>query len=177
MARSYEKSKGRSSKVSGFSMLIHAYFQSAEYAELSPRATKMLIDLYCQFRGENNGDLCATYSVMKKAGWSSNDQIQKAIAELLAKGWIIITRRGGRKLPTLYGLTFRGIDNTGKLNSHISSSPMPLHLWKCVNRHKIVLEVVTKKLWDEIEQSFHRTAQRVKPRPSRGSKVTAEMVH
>lgn len=38
MAHTREKMKGRSSKVSGFVMFIYAYFQSEEYAELSPRA-------------------------------------------------------------------------------------------------------------------------------------------
>jgi len=45
--------KGRRS-APHYSQLIHAYFESPEYARLSPRAVKALIDLYCQYRGSNN---------------------------------------------------------------------------------------------------------------------------
>lgn len=121
--------KGRSSKTRGFSMLIHAYFQSNEYAELSARAVKALVDLYCQYRGGNNGDLCAAWSIMSKCGWTSRSQLEKALDELLAKGWISVTRQGGRRVPTLYAVSFLGIDACGgKLD--VSPCPMPTHLWR-----------------------------------------------
>ena len=41
---------------------------------LSPRATKLLIDLLAQYRGYNNGDLCAPLSLMRERGWNSSDQ-------------------------------------------------------------------------------------------------------
>lgn len=129
MAHTLEKMKGRSSKGRGFSMLIHDYFQSCQYAVLSSRAVKLLIDMYCQFRGANNGDLCATMSIMRKAGWTSCDQLRKALMELLEKGWIIVTRQGGRRRPTLYGVTFLPIDECGgKLD--VKPTREALHLWK-----------------------------------------------
>lgn len=178
MARTRENMRGRTSKTAGFSMLIHAYFQSSEYAELSPRAVKLLIDLYCQYRGKNNGDLCATYSMMKKVGWSSNDQLQKALAELLATGWIIVARRGGRRIPHLYALTFIGIDNTGKLDSHVRASPAQLSLWRHANRNNIVLEEATERVWSQVRQkkisSCRSTAHHV---PQLGSEVEKVTVH
>ena len=130
MAHTQESMKGRRTKnVPSFSMLIHAYFQSKEYAMLSPRAVKALIDLYCQYRGKNNGDLCATWTFMKKVGWSSKDQLAKAIKELLDTEWIMVTRQGGRKIPTLYAVTFRAIDECGgKLD--VRPTLAPLHSWK-----------------------------------------------
>lgn len=122
------KMKGRSNGLH-YSQLIHAYFESPEYARLSPRAVKALIDLFCQYRGKNNGDLCATYSVMKKRGWRSNDQIRKAINELLETDWIMITRQGGRRKPTLYAVTFMAIDDCGgKLD--VKPTTTAPHTWK-----------------------------------------------
>jgi hypothetical protein len=112
-----------------FSQLIHAYFESPEYAELSPRAVKALIDVYCQFRGGNNGDLCATFSIMKARGWKSKDQLAKAMQELLERGWLMVTRQGGRHLPTLLAVTFLPINECGgKLDMKPTVSPP--HLWK-----------------------------------------------
>ncbi|MBZ0106718.1 MAG: hypothetical protein K8H84_13970 [Sulfuricella denitrificans] len=150
MARTLSKTKGRSDNGPSFTKLVHAYFQSAEYAELSTRAVKLLIDLYSQFRGDNNGDLCATFSVMKKCGWNSNDQLQKALVELLATGWIIMSRRGGRKQPHLYALTTMGIDKSPKLDSHVRPNPGPLNLWKRENRHHIVMDETTAARWAKI---------------------------
>jgi len=110
-------------------MLIHDYFTSPEYAALSSRAVKALVDIYCQFRGSNNGDLCAAWSIMSRRGWTSKDQLAKSVRELLDRGWIEITRQGGRRIPTLYAVTFLGIDKCGgKLD--ISAHAAPSHLWK-----------------------------------------------
>ncbi len=111
-------------------MLIHDYFTSPEYAELSPRALKALIDLYCQFRGNNNGDLCAAWSLMSRRGWTSKDQLAKAITELLERRWIELTRQGGRRIPSLYAVTWLGIDDCGgKLD--VRPNSVPTNAWKC----------------------------------------------
>lgn len=112
-----------------YSQLIHAYFESPEYACLSPRAVKALVDIYCQYRGGNNGDLCATISIMRARGWRSKDQLAKAITELLEKGWLMVTKQGGRNSPTLYAVSFMPIDECGgKLDVKATTSPP--HLWK-----------------------------------------------
>ena len=38
------------------------------FSMLTPRATKLLIDIAAQYKGNNNGDLCAPLSLMKKNG-------------------------------------------------------------------------------------------------------------
>jgi len=110
-------------------MLVHNYFTSEEYAALSPRALKAMIDLLVQFRGANNGDLCAAWSLMRKLGWTSKDQLAKALTELKERGWIIVSRQGGRRIPTLYALTILRVDPcNGKLD--IAATRTPLHLWR-----------------------------------------------
>lgn len=128
MTRTLLRAKGRRSGQ-GYSQLIHAYFESPEYAELSPRAVKALIDIFCQYRGANNGDLCAAIGVMRSRGWRSKDQLAKALEELLDKGWLMVTRQGGRHLATLYAVTFMSIDACGgKLD--VKATTTPPHLWK-----------------------------------------------
>lgn len=114
MAITRLKVKGR--KESGtFLLLPHAILDSTNFASLHPRAIKLLLNLARQYNGHNNGDLCAAMTLMKKCGWSSNDQLQKAKKELLEKGWIIITRKTGRlnKIAYLYAITFQAIDECG----------------------------------------------------------------
>lgn len=116
MSRNRRKTKGR--KESGsFIALWHAILEHPNYTKLSPRAVKLLIDIYAQYRGNNNGDLCAAHTLMKKRGWKSKDQLQKAKDELLKVGWLMVTRQGGRNKPTLYAVTFLAIDECkGKLD-------------------------------------------------------------
>lgn len=96
-----------------FVMLLLAIFGSQQYALLSPRAVKCLIDIYCQYRGANNGDLSTAWKIMQRMGWASKDQLQKAVKELLDAQWIEITRQGGRHLSTLYAVTFKPVDECG----------------------------------------------------------------
>lgn len=123
-----------------YSQLIHAYWQSPQYAKLSPRAVKLLVDLLCQYRGTNNGDLTTAWSVMQGLGWRSKGQLFKAQGELEARGWIVKTRQGfrsrGINAATLWAVTFHGIndcrDSQGarKLDPGAKADPMPLNLWK-----------------------------------------------
>lgn len=129
MARDRAKITGRGDGSQSFSKLIHAYFQSPEYAALSPRAVKLLMDLYVQFRGTNNGNFCATWKFMQAVGWKSKDTLSKALKELLETGWLVVTRRGGRKIPTLYAVTFIPIDACGG-RLDLRPTLTPLHSWK-----------------------------------------------
>lgn len=120
-------------------MLPHAIFQSAQYAALSPRAVKLLIDLLCQYRGTNNGDLCASWAVMRKSGWRSKSQLRKALLELDAARWVSLTRQGDINKPSLYAVTFQGVDYCGgKLD--VTADPKASHAWKfpdTVNAQKL----------------------------------------
>ena len=89
-----------------------------DFINLSAIAVKLLLNLARQFNGYNNGDLCATLSLLKPRGWNSNSQLTKAKKELLAANLITQTRQGGLHMgPNLYALTWQPImDPKGKLD-------------------------------------------------------------
>ena len=87
------------------------------FRTLSPRATKLVVDIAAQYRGSNNGDLSATLSLMRDRGWNSSDQLDKAKKELVGKDVIRVARQGGLNKCNLYALTWFPIDECkGKLD-------------------------------------------------------------
>ena len=125
----HRKAKGRASSGS-FVSLPHSVLKHPAFATLTPRGTKLLIDLATQYRGKNNGDLSMPLSQMRNRGWNSSDQLQKAKNELIERGFIAVSRQGGRNKCSLYAITWQPIDDCkGKLD--IGASNKPLNLWKC----------------------------------------------
>ena len=112
-----------------FLSLPHNVLDHDSFRTLSPRATKLLIDVAAQYNGHNNGDLCAPLSVMRKRGWKSNDQLFKARKELLDRGLVLTSRQGGLNKCSLFALTWFQINECeGKLD--IQSSAVAPHNWK-----------------------------------------------
>ena len=116
MARTRRKSVGRSDG-GGFFALPNAVLDSPNFRMLSAQAVKLLCDLGRQYRGTNNGDLSATWSLMHARGWRSRDTLGLALAELLHFGLIERTRQGGMHQCSLFALTWCAIDDCkGKLD-------------------------------------------------------------
>ncbi|MFK7794610.1 MAG: hypothetical protein AB8B89_04610 [Gammaproteobacteria bacterium] len=115
------KVKGR--KISGgFVAFPHDCLNHVNFIILSPYAVKLLVDLYSQYRGKNNGDLCMTWSMMKNRGWRSEATLNKARHELIHYGWITLTRQGGRNAASLYAVTWQSIDECkGKLDARATN--------------------------------------------------------
>jgi hypothetical protein len=111
----------------GFVAFPHAVIRSGQFASLSPHAVKLLVDLLAQYQGSNNGDLCATWSMMAARGWRSRDTLWKALKELVEKGWIVQTRQGGMNAASLYGVTFFAFDPSPKLE--ITAKAFPRGAW------------------------------------------------
>ena len=131
MARTRFKAKGRRESGS-FIALPHNLLDSREYAALSAHARMLLIDLFAQYRGHNNGDYSAAWTLMEPRGWRSRETLGRALAQLLEAGFIVKTKQGGRNIPCLYGVTWKGIDECdGKLD--IKANPVPLNTWKLKN--------------------------------------------
>ncbi len=119
----YARQKGRNGK-SIFFGLPHTLINTRKYRSLSYHAVKLLVDLGSQYRGFNNGDLCAAWSTMKPMGWKSRSSLYKAKKELLDVGFILVTRQGGRNRATLYAITWKEVnDCKGKLDIQPTKSP------------------------------------------------------
>lgn len=110
----------------GYVALPHAVIRSQEWAELSPFAVKLMMDMLSQYKGDNNGDLAMYWSKMhRERGWKSKETLFKSLAELRNAGWLELTRIGMRnKTPALYAVTFYAIDYCGgKLEVSPTGSP------------------------------------------------------
>jgi hypothetical protein len=101
----------------GYLSLPKVVTENADFRELSPSALKVLMVLATQYRGNNNGDLSATHTMMKAWGGMSPTTLAKALRELLDHRLIIRTRDAwvGREAPrcALYAITWQPIDICG----------------------------------------------------------------
>lgn len=126
---SRKKMKGRQEN-GRFTMFPHAVLNAPNFLKLSAHACKLLFDLAVQTRGNNNGDLCAAWTVMHPRGWKSHETLEKAIRDLEHFGFLERTRQGGRNKPNLYALTWEKIDHCdGKLDARTLTGVAP-GLWK-----------------------------------------------
>ncbi|WP_428384133.1 hypothetical protein [Nevskia ramosa] len=128
-ARNLRLKKGR--RIEGpFSAWLHSCADHPNFKTLTPHAKALLFEFLGQIRTANNGDLSCHWKRMSAAGWRSRTTVEKARAELEARGWIVRTFQGslGNRC-NLYAVTWRGIDECkGKL--HVSANSVPLHFWK-----------------------------------------------
>jgi hypothetical protein len=111
-----------------FLRLPIAVLCSPKYRTLSSSAIKLLLDIGVQYNGKNNGDLCAAWKVMQPKGWKSEATLNKAKKELLAAGFIAVTRVG--RLPnlcSLYGITWQPLNPSPKLD--IGPNGFPVGEW------------------------------------------------
>lgn len=80
----------------GFITLPHVVLNSPSFIDLNPSAIKLLIDMYSQYNGFNNGYLCTSFALMQQQKWKSKETLQKAKNELIASGLIVETSKGSR---------------------------------------------------------------------------------
>lgn len=126
--RSRDRFKSRQDMGWFFRMPV-TVLDSPAYRALTFKARALLLDLGAQYRGHNNGDFAAPWSMMKTRGWKSKDTLQNALRELLASGFIVQTRQGGLHCPSLFAVTWIGIDECGgKLD--VPSNPVPSNDWR-----------------------------------------------
>jgi hypothetical protein len=98
----------------GFMTLPLSVINGRAYIEAGPHARMLLVDLFAQYRGDNNGDLCACWKFMQARGWRSETTLTKAKRELLDLGLIVETRKGARpNKASLYAVTWCALDHCG----------------------------------------------------------------
>ena len=111
----------------------HECANHSNFKRLSAHAVKLLLDIAVQYRGNNNGDLTIAFSLMKLREWKSEETLNKAKRELLHYGWIVLTRQGGKNLPSLYAVTWNPINECkGKLD--VKETRKSLGHWKEVKQ-------------------------------------------
>jgi hypothetical protein len=95
-----------------YTALPHALLDSVAFMGASHLARSLLFDMMRQHTGGNNGHIHAATGWLRKRGWASTGQIQKAKAELVERGLIVRTKAGGLNAgPDLYALTWLKISN------------------------------------------------------------------
>ena len=138
-------------------------FLSEAWSRTSSSGIRLIMDLTAQYNGDNNGDLCAAWSIMRGRGWNSNATLIKARHELEERRWVIVTRKGtqagnGKGIPTLYALTFWGIDECNqKLDPGIIPSNKPRDSWKIGNAPPDIVEEQRKERQRKINSSSSKT--------------------
>jgi hypothetical protein len=153
MGRSkFQKAKGRAESGS-FVKLPHQVIRSPQFAALPATAVKALCGLLAQYRGNNNGDLVAALSIMQDYGWTSRDTLKRALDDLLAAGFIIVTRQGGNRIARLYAVTFYAVDACDKFDPGIKATAAAPGKWK-------QCEPLKKKMRDRLAGRYG-TASRV----------------
>lgn len=132
MSRSkHKKNTGR------FAGIPNPVVNSQAYKSLKGNSAKLLTILAYQYNSYNNGDLVITQS--KVSEWITKNTMYSARDELYEKGFIVINAfggrsGGGRKLPSLYAITWKPIDLLEERNgeirfSHYCANQPPLNYW------------------------------------------------
>lgn len=117
----------------------HCVLNGAAYLSLNAHARMLLWDLAAQYRGDNNGDLCAAWKLMHLRGWRSEETLSKAKRVLLEVGLIVETRKGARPNKcSLFALTWYALDDCkGKLD--ISPQSFPRGAYKLKDRQPMLV--------------------------------------
>lgn len=106
------KQKSRAKHGGGAYVAVSSFvLRSDSFASLSPHATKLLMDFLSLYNGFNNGDLSITWKDAARRHWKSRDTFNKALKELLDRGWLIKTRQGGLHRCNLFAVSLFSIDD------------------------------------------------------------------
>lgn len=131
--RSYGDAKGR--RTSGiFIPLPAAVLKHPNYVRLTHKAKALLLDMLEQIRfkeggTKNNGDLTIAFTIMQERGWNSKQTLWNALRELEYYGFVLQTKQGHNKKPSLFAITWWSIDECGgKLE--VASTTRPSDQWK-----------------------------------------------
>jgi hypothetical protein len=98
--------------------------KSKSYINLNAHSKVLLIDIFMQYQGKNNGDLCVARKILEPRGWKSRSKLFKCLKELLDNRLIELTRQGHTNLCSLYAVTWLAVDEcNGKLDVKPTNKP------------------------------------------------------
>jgi hypothetical protein len=113
----------------GFAGIPRIVMDSQDYQSLSFKAKALLLELACQYKGANNGNLTVAFTILKRRGWKREATIWTATQELLSVNLIVRTRQGQFLNPggrcALYALTWQPIDECPGKELETESSILP----------------------------------------------------
>ena len=72
-------SRKRPKSAAQFANIPHVVFESPDFITLSPYALKLLLELAYQYNGFNNGDLCASITLMIERGFKSRTTLKREL--------------------------------------------------------------------------------------------------
>lgn len=138
MPRKNDYGKKWSSKGQ-FMKLPYEVIDSFDYLNLQPSSKQLLIDIFRQHNGRNNGDLSASFKLMQARGWTSKSTLKRALDVLLESGLIIKTREGWfqgehSSRCALFAVTWLGIDECPGKDLDVKPSPRPLRAFSIENK-------------------------------------------
>jgi len=110
LARKAAKKASERRDGKGFAALPHVVIDCPGYRLAGHTARSLLVDLARAFNGRNNGAIWLSRSAREAIGWSSESTYRKALADLIACGLLVETRKGGRHLAAWFGLTWLDLD-------------------------------------------------------------------
>lgn len=94
-----------------FLALPFVVLEAPAFIALSGSARRLLLDVFMQYKGDNNGRLVACMSVLAERGWTSNDTLTRARRELENAGFLWQTRLGMRpNRAAWYAVTWMALD-------------------------------------------------------------------
>lgn len=150
MAR--KNNHGKKKSFTGqYMQLPYAVLDSINYRKLPPSAKQLLIDIFRQHNGRNNGDLSASFKIMQKRGWKSKSTLSRALDALLESNLIVKTREGWfqgehSSRCALYAVTWLGIDECAGKDLDLKPNPKPLRAFSIENKTSPCPEMITKRV-------------------------------
>ena len=123
MART--KNKPRPETISGgYSAIPWSVVDSDSFSGASDKAKSLLYALMRQHNGNNNGHLHLAKKWLYNHGWTCDENNRKARDELIERGLVVITKRGGLNMgPNWHALTWHEISNFVGLDIDAKSYP------------------------------------------------------
>lgn len=119
-----------------YALIPREVLESIPYCSLTDWARTVLVALLAQFNGFNNGMLALPFSQAKLLGVSHQWKLYAGLRLLVATDLIACTRQGrleaGTKLPSLYAMTWRGIDEPKDgltYDAGRGACPLPSNAW------------------------------------------------
>jgi hypothetical protein len=131
------RTTGRFERGDRFAQIPREVLESDAYRAIPHYCARVLLALVVQYAGSRNGSLALPWTEAQRLGVRTQAQLYSGLRVLEEAELIACTRRGylrdGRRLASLYALTWRGIDTPSPAgvvyDSGISECPIPTNRW------------------------------------------------